>query len=101
DALKNLLTVKIPRSTGTQTRTFTYQAGTNWLLTATNPENGLVTSTRDAAGHVKTRVDAMEQTTNYTYDIYNRLTQMTRGGDACQAENYYYDGTTIDGTFNM
>ena len=70
----------MPRSNGTQTRTFTYQSGTNWLLTATNPENGTVTYTRDAMGHVTKRVDAMGQTTNYTYDSYNRLTQVTRRG---------------------
>ena len=105
DVLKNLTMVTMPRSTLTQTRTFTYQAGTNWLLTATNPENGTVTYTRDLVGHVLTRVDAMNQTTSYTYDAYNRLTQVTRapaqyggeGPDPCQTENYYYDGQTIDG----
>ena len=93
----------MPRSNGTQTRTFTYQAGTNWLLTATNPENGTVTYTRDKVGHVKTRVDAMGQTTSY----YLRRLQPADAGhegagvagppDPCQTENYYYDGQTVDG----
>jgi len=98
DSLKNLTTVTMPRSTGTQTRTFTYQAGTNWLLTATNPENGTVTYTRDAMGHVTKRVDAVGQTTTYTYDPYNRLSQVARGNDSCQTDSYYYD-TSIDGSF--
>ncbi len=99
DMLKNLTTVTMPRSTGTQTRTFTYQSGTNWLLTATNPENGTVTYTRDAMGHVTKRVDAESQTTNYTYDTYNRLVQVARVSDPCQAEYYYYD-QGIDSTFD-
>ena len=104
DALKNLLTVRMPRSTGTQTRTFSYQTGTSWLMSATNPENGTVTYTRDAAGHVLTRGDAKGQTTAYSYDSFSRLSQVTRapGGnsgtnvDACQTENYTYD-SSIDG----
>ena len=100
DVVKNLTTVRMPRSTGTQTRTFTYQTGTNWLLTATNPENGTVTYTRDAAGHVTKRVDAEGQWTSYSYDSYNRLKQVGRaiapgyGADPCQTENYYYDQGT-------
>ena len=100
DVVKNLTTVRMPRSTGTQTRTFTYQTGTNWLLTATNPENGTVTYTRDAAGHVTKRVDTIGQWTSYSYDSYNRLKQVRRaiapgyGADPCQTENYYYDQGT-------
>jgi len=99
DALNNLTHVDLYRNGYDQTRSFTYQTGTNWLLTATNPENGTVTYTRDAMGHVLTRVDAMGQKTTYTYDTYNRLTTVARQpnqysnqpADACQTENYYYD----------
>jgi RHS repeat-associated protein len=98
DVMKNLTAVRMPRSNGTQTRSFTYQAGTNWLLSATNPENGTVTYSRDAMGNVTQRVDAMGQTTNYTYDSYHRLTQVTRGNDPCQSESYFYD-QSIDSTF--
>ncbi len=104
DVVKNLTTVRMPRSTGTQTRTFTYQTGTNWLLTATNPENGTVTYTRDAVGHVTKRVDTIGQWTSYSYDSYNRLKQVGRaiapgyGADPCQTENYYYD-QAIDSSF--
>ena len=94
DVLKNLTTVRMPRSNGTQTRTFTYQAGTNWLLTATNPENGTVTYTRDKAGHVLSRVDAIGQTTSYTYDGYNRLTQVKRA-PAWHASRSLSDGELL------
>ena len=49
-------------------------------------------------GHVTSRVDVMHQTTNYSYDTYNRLTQVARTGDGCQTENYTYD-QTIDNSF--
>ena len=103
DVVNNLTRVDMYRSGYDQVRSFTYQPGTNWLLTATNPENGTVTYTRDAMGHVTKRVDAAGQTTNYVYDSYDRLSQVTRqpsgqGADACQTENYSYD-QTIDGGF--
>ena len=91
DVLNNLTQVDIYRGGNDQRRSFTYQTGTNWLLTATNPENGTVTYTRDPVGHVTKRVDAASQTTNYTYDGYNRLTQVVRNNDPCQTENYNYD----------
>ena len=45
-----ILTVNMPRPTGTQTRTFTYDANGK-VLTATNPETGLVTNTYEAADY--------------------------------------------------
>lgn len=41
----------------------------------------------------------MGQTTTYTYDPYNRLSQVARGNDPCQGESYYYD-TSIDPDFD-
>ena len=111
DTFKNLTRVDMYRSGYDQVRTFTYQLGTKWLQSATNPENGTVTYTRDAMGHVITRsapgVGGLPQVTTYSYDGYNRLAQVTRsqptysgqGADPCQGENYYYD-QSIDPTFS-
>jgi len=104
DTFKNLTRVDMYRNGYDQVRSFTYQTGTHWLQSATNPENGTVTYTRDAMGHVTQRVDNMSQTTHYYYDAYNRLAQVTRapawqGPDPCQSESYYYD-QSIDPSFS-
>ena len=50
----------MPRPTGTQTRTFTYDANGK-VLTATNPETGLVTNTYEAqTGLLQTKIDARQ-----------------------------------------
>ena len=66
----------MPRPTGTQTRTFTYNGKP--LQTATNPENGTVTYTYDNYNKVATKTDAKGQATVYTYDTYARLTKVQR-----------------------
>jgi YD repeat-containing protein len=60
-------------STG-QTRTFTYSLSR--LMSATNPESGLVSYTYDNNGNVKSRADA-NRTNSYLYDALNRLTGTT------------------------
>jgi RHS repeat-associated protein len=97
--LGQLLTVTMPRSNGTQTRTFVYN-GVD-LVSATNPENGTVTYEYDAAHHVTKRTDAKGQETRYTYDQYGRLTNtkhyvlvsgvMTE--QTAQSVEYYYDAS--------
>ena len=67
----------MPRSSGTQTRTFTY-SGVD-LLTAGNPENGTVTYTYDNMHRVLTRTDAKSQQTQYIYDTYSRVTGVRHG----------------------
>jgi YD repeat-containing protein len=74
DALGHVISVSMPRSNGTQTRTFVYSGAD--LIPATNPENGTVTYQYDAAHHVTTRTDALGQQTTYTYDSYGRLTEV-------------------------
>jgi RHS repeat-associated protein len=69
-----LTQVSMPRSNGTQTRTFQW-SGTD-LVSATNPENGTVTYQYDGYHHVKLRTDAIGQQTQYFYDAYNRLTEV-------------------------
>ncbi len=101
--LGHLKTVTMPRSTGTQTRSFSYSG--NFLMSATNPENGTVTYTYNGFGKVDKRTDAKGQVTAYTYDPYARLSEVQRypsgisgGEDTCQRETYYYDGNTPNGS---
>jgi len=89
NAADQLTQVSMPRSSGTQIRTFAW-SGTD-LVSATNPENGTVTYTYDQAHHVLTRTDAKGQRANYSYDSYGRLTQSPTA-------SYGYD-TPLDSTF--
>ena len=65
------------------------------LLTATNPESGLITYTYDANGNLATRVRRRRSdqyranTTAYTYDVLNRVTQRLHQPSGC--------GATADG----
>jgi YD repeat-containing protein len=100
--VNQLVQVSMPRSTGTQTRSFSY-SGTD-MISATNPENGTVTYTYDAAHHVTQRTDAMGQQTRYVYDGYGRLTQVqhwvlasgTPQEQTRQRVDYHYDTNTLD-----
>src|SRR5581483_923686 len=74
-----LISVSMPRNlTGggqyTQARTFQWTGAD--LISSTNPENGTVTYQYDANHHVTQRTDAKGQQTRYTYDSYQRLTQV-------------------------
>ena len=53
DLWDNLSQVSMPRSTGTQTRTFVYNG--KLLMSATNPENGTVNYTYNANGKLATK----------------------------------------------
>ena len=74
NGIGQLLQVSMPRSSGTQTRSFTWYG--SHLASSTNPENGTVSYTYDASGHVTQRIDAKNQETAYTYDAYGRLTEV-------------------------
>ncbi len=98
DVLNHLKQVTMPRRGVTQTRTFNYGNPPGaYLLSATNPENGTVSYTYNANGMVATRTDAKNQQTQYSYDGFNRVTQIRHYGvaggseDACQQVNFYYD----------
>jgi len=45
----------MPRSTGTQTRTFAYNSTTQFLASATNPENGMISYTYNADSTLSTK----------------------------------------------
>ena len=98
DLLKRLIGVSMPRFTGTQTRSWTYSGA--FLTSATNPENGTVSYTYGSNNHVATRTDAKGQVVTYTYDSLARLSKVQRyptglgnSPDACQEEDYYYNGS--------
>jgi YD repeat-containing protein len=107
NVLGHVLTVSMPRPTGTQTRSFTYSG--NYLTSATNPENGTVNYTYNSYYKVATRTDAKNQQVQYTYDSYARLTQVQRGtvsngqftADSCQQENYYYDSNPFSSSYSQ
>jgi RHS repeat-associated protein len=105
DAANHLLSVSMPRSNGTQTRTFTWSGAD--LVSTTNPENGTVNYTYDGAHHVLTRTDAKNQQTQYTYDTYGRRTIVKHGTlssgfqeDLRQRVTYYYDTNPFNGPFS-
>jgi YD repeat-containing protein len=43
----------------------------------TSPDSGTANATFDAAGNLKTRIDARGKTSTYSYDAQNRLTRIT------------------------
>jgi len=76
DLLNHLTGVTMPRSTGTQTRTFVYNGP--YLMSTTNPENGTVNYTYNADGTLATKIDAKGQKTGYTYNANMQVTQIQR-----------------------
>ncbi len=70
DTLNNLTTV----NQGQQTRTFSYNSLSR-LLSANNPESGLISYVYDVSGNLTKKTDARGIETNYVYDNINRVTQ--------------------------
>lgn len=75
DLLGNLQKVR----QDSQTRTFRYDSLSR-LVSATNPESGIVQYTYDFASNLKTKLDARGVTTRYDYDPLNRLTSKSYSG---------------------
>ena len=103
DVLNHLTGVSMPRDGNTQTRTFNYidpatsQPGA-LLRSATNPESGTVSYTYNANRLVATKTDANGNVLTYSYDGYNRLSQVSLGASVLRT--YYYDSNPFDGTFS-
>jgi RHS repeat-associated protein len=106
NGLNQLTNVSMPRSNGTQSRTFSY-TGLD-LTSATNPENGTVTYTYDNAHHMLTKTDAKQQQVHYNYDQYGRLTDVYRYAmingqlteQPAQRVHYYYDSNPVESGFS-
>src|ERR1017187_36324 len=98
NAVNQLLTVTMPRSSGTQTRSFVWTGSD--MTSDTNPENGTVSYTYDGAHRVLTRTDAKGQKTQYTYDTYGRRTLVqhfnpSQTEQVSQQVGYTYDTQSI------
>jgi RHS repeat-associated protein len=104
DLLNNLL--RVDQKGGTtnpslwRTRTFTYDSLSR-LLTARNPESGLITWTYDNDSNVLTKVDA-RNTITYNYDQLHRVAtvgtthaKVYSNGD--HAVDYFFDQTSYNG----
>jgi hypothetical protein len=100
--INKLATVSMPRSTGTQTRTFTYFSNATGypgaqLQAATNPESGTVSYYYNSGYNtLNYKIDAKGQKISYSYDSYSRVTQISKypdgvHEDVCQRVNYNYD----------
>jgi RHS repeat-associated protein len=101
NAFNQMTQVQMPRGTTTQTRTWTYDAN-QWLTSETHPETGTTQYGYDSLGRRSSKVDAKNQRTEWTYDSYNRVTQVRHYTWASgawmewedQREDYVYDTGT-------
>ncbi len=95
NSVDQLVQVSMPRSNGTQPRTFGY-TGTD-MTSAANPENGTVTYQYDGSHHVTKRTHALGQETRYTYDNYGRLTEVQHWATRSRPRSgWYYDSNPIN-----
>jgi RHS repeat-associated protein len=115
DPLNNLLSVN--QTGGSRTRTFTYDSLSR-LLCAANPEvqivtcptsatgsfpAGAITYTYDLNGNLSSKIaprpgqttGTLTVTTNYSYDVVNRLTQKAYMGLTTSLAKFGYDGTIL------
>jgi RHS repeat-associated protein len=90
DTLSNLVQV----NQGVQTRTFTYSS-LGRLLTATNPEGGIITYTYDSGGNLLTKRDARNITTTFTYDELSRIRTRSYSDGITPAVTYTYDDSAV------
>lgn len=69
-------------------RTYTYNDN-YYLISVTNPETGITTYGRDAAGNMISRTVGSSGTTTYRYDGQNRLVSVTYPGNTPSITNTY------------
>jgi YD repeat-containing protein len=107
DWMNHLTGVSMPRSSGTQTRTFVYN-GAGLLTSAANPENGTVLYYYNGNNKLQYKHDAKGQETVYSYDGKGRVTTVQRypqgqgnQEDVCQRVTYTYDTNPVNGSFSQ
>jgi RHS repeat-associated protein len=115
DALGNLLCV-VQKGTDTTAFTTCAAASANWrprsfvydslsrLTSAANPESGTVTYAYDLNGNLSNKTAPKPNpnstgtvTTNYSYDVLNRLTKKSYVNLTTPTAQYAYDGNTLTG----
>jgi YD repeat-containing protein len=106
DLLNHLTQVSMTRGSTIQTRTFVYDPTTQLLTSETRPEKGTTSYTYNSDGTLASRTDARNQKTTYTYDSYQRLTQIKRynasgSEDVCQRSYFYFDTNPFDANFSQ
>jgi RHS repeat-associated protein len=84
-------------------RSFVYDSLSR-LIKATNPESGTITYAYDASNNLFSKVapkpgqtGTTTVTTNYSYDVGDRLLQKSYVGMSTAASKYRYDGTPLSG----
>jgi RHS repeat-associated protein len=106
DPLNNLLSVN---QAGSRARTFTYDSLSRLLCAVTCPTSGTtfpagaITYSYDLNGNLSSKVaprpnqttGTTTETTNYSYDVLNRLTQKSYVGVSTATAKFGYDGTTL------
>ncbi|MCI0718594.1 MAG: hypothetical protein L0338_06410, partial [Acidobacteria bacterium] len=104
NVLNRLTGVTMPRPSGTQTRAFVYDSNQR-VQSVSHPESGTSTFTYYADGTAASRTDALGQRTEYSYDGFQRVTQLRHYPspgveDLCQRVNLYYDSNPFDAAFS-
>jgi len=103
DPLNNLTSVTQngSNSSNARTRSFVYDSLAR-ITSAENPESGTITYSYDPNSNLLSKIapranqtGTLTETTNYSYDVLNRLTQKSFVGLTLSSEKYGYDGTTL------
>ena len=95
-----LATVSMPRSGGTQTRSFSYDI-LGRSVSVTQPETGTSMTSYNLDGTVANTTDAKGQKKTFDYDSYKRVTAVRRWvnsttEDVNQKVEYYYDSNSFE-----
>ncbi len=87
DARDNLTKVIDPKSLDT---VYSYN-GLNELTQLVSPDTGTTAYTYDSAGNRATQTDANGNVSNYSYDVLNRVTQVSYTGASGLTSSFVYD----------